>query len=154
MEARSFYANLVYTVLQATDADEGEIQAFVKDMHPQYEHWKQEADWSFESSTRLTQLRQQRAALDRLPGTHHAIEAAKQTLDEEIKEEEERSKSVLDKDAAEIIFNGNNLAFWQGLTHDEKVVVFSKVVHKIFIEGRQVKEIYLNIEARDPSEPT
>jgi site-specific DNA recombinase len=154
MDARSSYVNFVYTMLQLTNADESEIQAFAKDTVPLYEHWKQEPGWGFESCTRLTQLQQQRAALDKFPGTHHSIETAKQTLDQEIKEEEERSKAVLDKDAAEIIFSGKNLAFWQGLTPDEKVIIFSRVVNKIFVEGRQIKQIYLNIEARDQAKST
>lgn len=152
MDTRSSYVNFVYTMLQVTNADESEIQAFAENTSPLYAHWKQEPGWGFESSTRLTQLRQQRVSLDNFPGTHDSIETAKHTLDREIKEEEERDAAVLDKDAAEIIFKGNNLAFWQGLTADEKVVVFSKVVHKIFVEGRCIKQIYLNIEARDQSD--
>ena len=154
IEARSSSISLFHGMRQLGEVDERKIQAFVNQMHPRYEHFKQESSWDFEFSIRLTTLQQQRADLDDFPGTHPAIEEAKQKIDKEIKEEEERSKAVLGKDAAEIIFSGNNLAFWQGLTHDEKVAVFSKVVHKIFVEGRQVKQIYLKIEARDQAEPT
>jgi DNA invertase Pin-like site-specific DNA recombinase len=150
-EARNYYIKYVYNLLQLKGADEDELQAFAKTTSPRYEHWQQELGWSFKASSHLERLKARRAALDEID-THQAIEKAKQELDQEIKEEEARSTAFLDKKAAEIIFNGNNLAFWEGLTNDEKVTVFSKVVNKIFVEGRQIKQIYLNIEARDTAE--
>lgn len=100
------------------------------------------------SSSRLKQLKAQRAGLDKLPGAHHSFEEAKKAIDQEIREEEARVNAIMDRDAAEIIFNGNNLAFWQGLTSDEKVIIYNRVVNKIFIEGHLVKQVYLNSEPR------
>lgn len=150
MNNRRGVDNFVFTVLQFTGATEAEILEFQKTTAPQYEHFKNESSWGFTPSSRLEQLKAQRAGLDKILGTHPGIEKAKETIDQEIREEEARVDAVLDRDAAEIIFNGNNLAFWQGLTNDEKVTIYNKVVNKIFIQGRLVKQVYLHSEPQPP----
>jgi len=141
----------IMIALQLSGADESEILAFQKTTSPQYRHLNREQSWGFMSSSRLEQLTAQRAGLDTLLGTHHSIEEAKKIIDQEIREEEARVNAFMDRDAAEIIFNGNNLAFWQGLTNDEKVIIYNKVVNKIFTQGRLVKQVYLNSEPRQAS---
>jgi DNA invertase Pin-like site-specific DNA recombinase len=144
MEARSSYTNMVYTVLQMRGAGDKEMQKFAAKTHPQYEHWKNPEGWGFESMSRLAQLKAQRDALDDVPGAHYLIEEAKKKLDAEIQEEADYNTYFVDREAAEILFEGSNLAFWQGLTHNEKVTLYDKVVHRIYIEGRDVKRIDLN----------
>ena len=148
MENRRDLNSTVLTVLQFAGATEAEVLEFQKTTSPEYEHLKNGHSWGFMSSSRLKQLKAQRAGLDKLPGAHHSFEEAKKAIDQEIREEEARVNAIMDRDAAEIIFNGNNLAFWQGLTSDEKVIIYNRVVNKIFIEGHLVKQVYLNSEPR------
>lgn len=147
MEAKSAYASMVYTFLQLQGASSERLQKFAAQNHPQYEDWKNSGRLGFESLSRLAQLKAQRAALNEIPGSHHLIEETKKQLDAEIQEEESYSNYFVDREAAEIIFEGSNLAFWQGLTNDDKVFIYSKVVHKIYIEGHEVKRIDLNSES-------
>jgi|GEM_PF-693140 DNA invertase Pin-like site-specific DNA recombinase len=151
MQNRRTMNSSIMIALQLSGADESEILAFQKTTSPQYRHLNREQSWGFMSSSRLEQLTAQRAGLDTLLGTHHSIEEAKKIIDQEIREEEARVNAFMDRDAAEIIFNGNNLAFWQGLTNDEKVIIYNKVVNKIFTQGRLVKQVYLNSEPRQAS---
>lgn len=146
MENRRTVDNVVFIALQMAGATDTEILEYQKTTSPQYRYFKNEQSWGFTSSTRLDQLKAQRAGLDKIPGTHHGIEEAKKIIDDEIQQEEARVNAILDRDAAEIIFNGNNLAFWQGLTNDEKVIIYNRVVNKIFIQGRLIKQVYLNSE--------
>ena len=148
MKNRRDLNSTVLTVLQFAGATEAEVLEFQKTTSPEYEHLKNGQSWGFMSSSRLKQLKAQRAGLDKLPGAHHSFEEAKKAIDQEIREEEARVNAIMDRDAAEIIFNGNNLAFWQGLTSDEKVIIYNRVVNKIFIEGHLVKQVYLNSEPR------
>ena len=144
MEAKSAYTSMVYTVLQLQGASSERLQKFAAQSHPQYEAWKNSESWGFESLSRLSQLKAQRAALNEIPGSHHLIEETKKQLDAEIQEEESYSNYFVDREAAEIIFEGSDLAFWQGLTNDDKVPIYAKVVHRIYIEGHEVKRIDLN----------
>jgi site-specific DNA recombinase len=146
MEARSNYTNVVYTTLTAQGASPEQIQKFAATTHPQCGHWNNPAGWGFESMSRLSQLKAQRAALDEIPGSHHLIEATKKQLDDEIREEEAYNNYFIDREAAEIIFAGSNLAFWQSLSSDDKVIIYSKVVRRIYIEKHEVKRIDLNSE--------
>lgn len=96
----------------------------------------------------MQSLQEQRKALDRVPGFNPAIERAKQELEQEIAYEQNYSQSLLDRDAGTIIFAGNNLAFWDTLSNDAKVEIYSKVIKKIFIQSGRVQQIQFNIEPR------
>lgn len=146
-EARRDLTGFKLILLQLSGADDSTIQEFQRTTAPQYDHWQEQFGIG-EPIDRLQSLQEQRKALDRVPGFNPAIERAKQELEQEIAYEQNYSQSLLDRDAGAIIFTGNNLAFWDTLSNDAKVEIYSKVIKKIFIQSGRVQQIQFNIEPR------
>ena len=144
MKARRTEVSMQYSVLSLSGAPREEFQKLAATTYPQYRYWRDPTGWQVNSN--LDQLRESRAGLDKVPGSHHSIEDAKRQLDKAIEEEERRERSYLNKSAAEIIFNGNNLIFWQTLSNDDKVSVYSKVIDRIYIQDGEVIQINLRTE--------
>jgi site-specific DNA recombinase len=144
MDARGPSVSRQYLILSFQGAPKEEFQKVAATTHPQFKYWKNPTGWQVQST--IEKLRKSREELDLIENPHHSIEVAKQQLDKEIAEEERRERSALDKTAAELIFNGNNLLFWQTLSNDDKVSVYSKVVDRIYIHDGEVVQINLRTE--------
>ncbi|MGB3495192.1 MAG: recombinase family protein [Elainellaceae cyanobacterium] len=144
MDARSTRVSLQYLCLAARGASQAEFQKVAATTHPQFKYWKDPSGWQVQSN--LEGLRESRQQLELIAKPHHSIQEAKKKLDKEIAEEERRERSALDKTAAEIIFNGKNLIFWQTLSNDDKVSIYSKVVDRIYIKDGEVVQINLRTE--------
>lgn len=146
-EARHDLTGFRLMLLQLSGADDATIQKFHRTTAARYGHWRKQFG-AVQPLDRLQSLQEQRDALDKIPGFSPAIERAKQDIDQEIAYEQNFSQSLLDRDAGAIIFAGNNLAFWDTLSNDAKVEIYSKVIKKIFIQSGRVQQIQFNIEPR------
>jgi len=150
MDARKPTVSFEYFKLNFRGASQGEFDKVAATTHPQFKYWKNPTGWQVQST--IEKLRKSREELELIENPHHSIEVAKQQLDKEIAEEERRERSALDKTAAELIFNGDNLMFWQTLSNDDKVSVYSKVVDRIYIHDGEVVQINLRTEPENEVE--
>ncbi len=94
-------------------------------------------------SDRLTELKAQLEAAEKFPGYHINIDKLKQELQKQIEEEINSFQSLSNQTVEEIIRQGNNLTFWQTLPSEDKVAVYHRLVHKIFLRDGEVTSILL-----------
>lgn len=98
-------------------------------------------------SEKLTQLETKLAWLEQSPGFDLEVEDLKQKTRKEIEEEKNPFLSpdkVFDSSVEDLIRMGSNLAIWHLLSHDEKVEIYGKLVHKIYIRGGKVASVVFN----------
>jgi hypothetical protein len=91
----------------------------------------------------LTELKAQLEAAEKFPGYHINIDKLKQELQKQIEEEINSFQSLSNQTVEEIIRQGNNLTFWQTLPSEDKVAVYHRLVHKIFLRDGEVTSILL-----------
>lgn len=133
-------------ILQATGADEATVRQFVLDAQPRYEDLEASSSFSIEQTLRIQRLEEQLQDLQQVRGYNPGVEQLKRDLHRQIEEAKNASQAILEKSAGEIIFEGNTVYFWDGLTNEDKSRVFEKIVPKIFINQGQVTEILLRME--------
>lgn len=92
---------------------------------------------------RLQKLEAQLAFLEQFPGFNPRAEELKTDLQSQIEEETNffKSKHLEDKTVEEIIRAGNNLGIWRTLSNTEKVQIYRRIVHRIFIRDGRVESI-------------
>lgn len=92
---------------------------------------------------RLQQLEGQLAFLEQFPGFNPGAEELKADLKRQIEEETNffQSQRLEDKTVEEIIRAGNNLGVWRTLSNNEKVQIYRRIVHRIFLCNGQVESI-------------
>lgn len=98
-------------------------------------------------SEALARLEEQLKALEQVPGLHPDIEGLKCKLRQQIEQEKNpfiSEDKVLDTSVEDLIRTGNNLGIWHLLNNDEKVEVYRKLVHKIYIRDGKVSSIVFN----------
>lgn len=85
----------------------------------------------------------QLAFLEQFPGFNPGAEELKAQLQHQIDEETNffQSKHLEDKTVEEIIQVGNNLGIWRSLSNNEKVQIYCRIVHRIFIRDGQIESI-------------
>ncbi len=99
---------------------------------------------------RLQKLEAQLVFLEQFPGFNPSAEELKAELERQIQEETNffQSKHLEDKTVEEIIQVGNNLGLWRILSNNEKVQIYRRIVHKIFIlDGRIESIIFQDISS-------
>jgi len=91
----------------------------------------------------LQKLEAQLAFLEQFPGFNPGAEDLKAELQGQIEEETNffQSKHLEDKTVEEIIQVGNNLGIWRSLSNNEKVQIYRRIVHRIFIRDGRVESI-------------
>ena len=94
-------------------------------------------------SNRLSELKAQLEAANNFPGFNINNEKLKKELLQQIEEEINSFHSLINQTVEEIIRRGNNLIFWQTLPNEEKVAVYHRLVHKIFLRAGEVTSILL-----------
>jgi hypothetical protein len=94
-------------------------------------------------SDRLTELKAQLEAAKKFPGFNINNEKLKQELQKQIEEEINSFHSLSNQTVKEIIRQGNNLTFWKTLPSEDKVAVYHRLVHKIFLRDGEVTSILL-----------
>jgi len=94
-------------------------------------------------SKRLIELKAQLEAANNFPGFNINNEKLKKELQQQIEEEMNSFHPLTNQTVEEIIRRGNNLAFWQTLLNEEKVAVYHRLVHKIFLRDGEVTSILL-----------
>ncbi|WP_242065682.1 fdxN element excision recombinase XisF [Trichocoleus sp. FACHB-262] len=98
-------------------------------------------------SAALVRMEEQLAALEQIPSFNPDIEALKEKLRQQIEAEKNpflSTDKVLDTSVEELIRTGNNLGIWHLLNNDEKVEIYRKLVHKIYIQDGKVSSIIFN----------
>jgi hypothetical protein len=94
-------------------------------------------------SNRLSELKAQLEAANNFPGFNINNEKLKKELQQQIEEEINSFHSLMNQTVEEIIRRGNNLIFWQTLPNEEKVAVYHRLIHKIFLRAGEVTSILL-----------
>jgi DNA invertase Pin-like site-specific DNA recombinase len=94
-------------------------------------------------STRLSELEAQLEAAKQFPGFNINNEKLKEELQKQIEYELNLSHFFSNQTIEEIIRAGNTLTFWYTLPNDEKVTVYHRLVHRIFILDGEVNTIIL-----------
>ena len=117
-----------------------------------FEHYLDSQGRQPERSERLDDLQRQYQYLKAYPGFDPDIEIKKQTLLEEIQEEERTIQSLLREDVESIIFSGNDLLFWDALTNDAKAKLYPRIIYKIFVHKGEVKQINFKTEMGQEAE--
>jgi hypothetical protein len=94
----------------------------------------------------LIELEEQLKVAESFPGFNINNEKLKTELRQQITDEISLSCSFANQTVEEIIRTGNNLSFWHTLSNEEKVAVYHRIVHKIFIRNGQVDSILLKTQ--------
>lgn len=146
-ETKRGWVSSVATILQAAGAEDEKVRQFLLNSAPCYEDLDKSSIFSSEQTSRLQGLEEQLQDLEKVRGNYNpALEQLKQQLREQIEEIRNASQSLLNKSAGSLIFEGNTTYFWDGLTNQDKIHVFGKIVNKIFINQGKVTEILLKTE--------
>jgi len=127
--------------------EESLIEALVEKSHRLNQVEDTSEDTIPAHSEKLTQLETKLAWLEQSPGFDLEVEDLKQKTRKEIEEEKNPFLSpdkVFDSSVDDLIRMGNNLAIWHLLSHDEKVEIYRKLVHKIYIRGGKVASVVFN----------
>jgi DNA invertase Pin-like site-specific DNA recombinase len=95
-------------------------------------------------SDRLQELELQLQAAESFPGFNPKNEELKKELRQQIEEEMNSLSSLGNKTVKEIILMGSNLNFWYTLSNEDKVAVYHRLIHKIFLRDGEVSSILLN----------
>ncbi|HEY9627245.1 MAG TPA: fdxN element excision recombinase XisF [Coleofasciculaceae cyanobacterium] len=98
-------------------------------------------------SEALVRLEEQLAGLERISGFNPAIEELKHKLQQQIEEEKNPFLSedkMFDSSVEDLIRAGNNLAIWHLLDNDEKVEIYGRLVHKIYIQDGKIVSVVFN----------
>jgi site-specific DNA recombinase len=99
-------------------------------------------------SNRLSELKAQLEAAKNFPGFNINNEKLKQELQQQIEEETNSFSSLTNKTVEELIRRGNNLLLWQTLSNEDKVAIYHRLVHKIFLHQGEVTSILLKKSTR------
>lgn len=104
-------------------------------------------------SLRLLELERQLEAINQFPGFRVEVEQLKESLYRQIEEEKNpfAPGSLDNRTAEELIRAGNNLAIWQHLSNDDKVQIYHKLIHKIFIRNGEVESVLFNLDNSNPT---
>ncbi len=94
-------------------------------------------------STRLSELEAQLEAAKQFPGFNINNEKLKEELQKQIEDELNLSRFPSNQTMEQIIRAGITLTFWYTLPNDEKVAVYHRLVHRIFIRDGEVNSIIL-----------
>lgn len=99
---------------------------------------------NIEKSERIKELEIQLKAAEKFPGFNIKNEELKSELRQQIEEELNSLKLLPNKTVKEIIFIGSNLNFWHTLSNEDKVAVYHRIIHKVFLRDGEVSSILLN----------
>ena len=126
-------------------------EALIEALVEESQRYEQGSETAIETpavpSEAVLRLEAQLAALEKIPGFNPDINDLKQKLQQQIEQEKNPFASedkLLDSSAADLIRAGNNLAIWHLLNNDEKVEIYRKLVHKIYIRDGKVVSIVFN----------
>ncbi|MEH1931689.1 fdxN element excision recombinase XisF [Nostoc sp.] len=125
------------------DIEEALITALLEKSHHLSQDHNKTTDVVPFKTERLQKLEAQLAFLEQFPGFNPGAEALKAELQLQIEEETNffQSKHLEDKTVEEIIQVGNNLGIWRSLSNNEKVQIYRRIVHRIFIRDGQIESI-------------
>ena len=125
------------------DIEEALITALLEKSHNLSQENNKTTDLVPFKTERLQKLEAQLAFLEQFPGFNPGAEELKAELQRQIEEETNffQSKHLEDKTVEEIIQVGNNLGIWRSLSNNEKVQIYRRIVHRIFIRDGRVESI-------------
>ena len=125
------------------DIEEALITALLEKSHHLSQENNKTTDVVPFKTERLQKLEAQLAFLEQFPGFNPGAEDLKAELQRQIEEETNvfQSKHLEDKTVEEIIQVGNNLGIWRSLSNNEKVQIYRRIVHRIFIRDGQIESI-------------
>ncbi|BAY61185.1 resolvase [Calothrix brevissima NIES-22] len=125
------------------DIEEALITALLEKSHSLSQDNKETTDVVPFKTERLQKLEAQLTFLEQFPGFNPGAEELKAQLQRQIEEETNffESKQLEDKTVEEIIQVGNNLGIWRSLSNNEKVQIYRRIVHRIFIRDGQIESI-------------
>lgn len=121
--------------------------ALIKYLVKQSKLLRQNSDSSSDylpKSERLKELELQLQATESFPGFNIKNEELKKELREQIEEQQNSLKFLFSKTVKEIIFLGHDLNSWNTLSNEDKVAIYHRIVHKIFLCHGEVSSILLN----------
>ncbi|MBD2207554.1 recombinase family protein [Calothrix sp. FACHB-1219] len=123
--------------------EEALITALLEKSHSLSQDNKETIDVVPFKTERLQKLEAQLAFFEQFPGFNPGAEELKAQLKRQIEEETNffESKQLEDKTVEEIIQVGNNLGIWRSLSNNEKVQIYRRIVHRIFIRDGQIESI-------------
>ncbi len=133
--------------IKRSNIEESLIEALVEKSHGLNQEGAEVTDTLPAQSELLTRLEAKLAWLDQSPGFDPEIEDLKQKTRQQIEEQKNPFLSkdqVSDSSVMDLIRAGNNLAIWHLLNNDEKVEIYRKIVHKIYIRNGKVTSIVFN----------
>lgn len=123
--------------------EESLIKYVVKTSHSPRQNTDELGSLDSLESDRLTELKAQLEAANNFPGFNINNEKLKKELQQQIEEEINSWSSLTNQTVEEIIRAGNNVTFWHTLPSEEKVAVYHRLVHKIFLRDGEVTSILL-----------
>ena len=125
--------------------EESLIKYLVKTSRSLRQNIDDDEPWSVAplESDRLGELKAQLEAAKKFPGFNINNENLKKELQQQIEEEINSWSSLANQTVEKIIKAGNNLTFWHTLPSEEKVAVYHRLVHKIFLRAGEVTSILL-----------
>jgi predicted site-specific integrase-resolvase len=129
------------------NVEESLIEALVEQSHRLNQVGATSEETMPTHSETLVRLESKLAWLEQSPGFDLAVEGLKQQTQKEIEEEKNpflSADKVFDSSVDDLIRVGNNLAIWHLLNNDEKVEIFGKLVHKIYIRDGKVVSVVFN----------
>lgn len=140
------YTSTLLTLLTVEGASEEQLAEFHRQNQPQYNDLPSVSVEEPQKSERLQSLEQQLQYAENFPGFDPQNEALKEKLKQDIEREKLQSSSLLNKSAEEIIFAGNEGIFWNGLTLEQKVDIYPRIVDRLYIQEGQVKQVNVKVE--------
>lgn len=133
--------------IRRKNIEESLIEALVEKSHSLNQEESTSNEPPLAHSETLARLRAKLAWLEQSPGFDPEIEDLKRKTRQEIEEESNpflSGEKVFDSSVEDLIRAGNNLAIWHLLNNDEKVEIYRKLVHKIYIRDGKVVSIVFN----------
>ncbi|MGD1904773.1 MAG: recombinase family protein [Leptolyngbyaceae cyanobacterium] len=98
------------------------------------------------TSERLEGLKKQLDYLEKYPLYNPTIAAEKESIQNQIEEEEKQLNSVLRKSAGEIIYEGDRLVFWDTLPEHYKVDIYPRIIERLFVQNGHLKQANFKLE--------
>ncbi|MBD2023816.1 recombinase family protein [Leptolyngbya sp. FACHB-711] len=136
-----------HKAIRRRNIEESLIEALVEKSHRLNQEESSTEETPLARSEALARLEARLEWLEQSPGFDPEIESLKQKTRQEIEEEKNPFLSkdkVFDSSVEDLIRAGNNLAIWHLLNNDEKVEIYCKLVHRIYIQDGKVVSVVFN----------
>jgi len=129
--------------VKQTDIEQCLINAILEKARKFNQETESTTDGTPFKTERSQKLEAQLTFLEEFPGFNPMAEQLKAELQQQIREERNffQSKQLGDKTVEEIIQAGSSLGVWQTLSGKEKVQIYSRIIHRIFLRNGQVESI-------------